>query len=305
MKNQSKLDLVVVGSLALDTVTTPLATRRDILGGSVSFACAAAAFFARTGMVAVAGQDFPRAAHARLRKFNIDLRGLHKAAGKTFRWSGAYERNMNQRRTISTDLNVFADFSPQLPQSYRQAPFLFLANIAPDLQLQVLSQMRRPKFVAADTMDLWIRTARQPLHKLIARIDLLLVNDAEARLLTGQEQLARAAAKLLKWGPQYVIIKKGEHGSILASPEGLTLLPAYPLEKVQDPTGAGDAFAGGLLGCLAAVKKLTPGTLRQAMAVGTVVASFTVEAFGLNRLAAIKRANLDSRLRDFQRMIRL
>ncbi len=305
MQSSPAVNLVVVGSLALDSIATPAAERRDVPGGSVSYACAAASFFTRSGMVAVAGTDFPEAGLARFRKLGIDLQGLHQVEGQTFRWSGVYEQNMNNRRTLSTDLNVFADFSPELPESYRRSPFLFLANIAPALQLRVLSQIRKPRFVAADTMDLWIRTERDDLMKLISRLDLLLVNDSEARLLTGKEHLVQAARQVLEWGPRYVIVKKGEHGGMLFSRSGAVLVPAYPVEDVRDPTGAGDSFAGGFMGSLAVSGRLTEAAVRRAMAVGTVVASFTVEDFGLDRLAALTRADLDARAAGFLNMIRI
>lgn len=305
MNDNQSVNLAVVGSLALDTVTTPAAMRQDVLGGSVSYACASASFFTRTGMVGVMGTDFPESGVAQFQKFGIDLQGLHKAEGKTFRWSGEYEKNMNNRRTLATELNVFAEFSPELPEAYRQSPFLFLANIAPPLQLQVLAQIRKPRFVAADTMDMWIQTAPEPLRQLISKIDLLLLNDSETRQLTGEEHLVKAAQQVLEWGPSYVIVKKGEHGSMLFSKSGLVLVPAYPVDNVQDPTGAGDAFAGGFMGCLAVAGKLTQAAVRRAMVVGTVTASFAVEAFSLDRLAALTRADFDARVVEFQKMIRL
>lgn len=302
--NSDAVNLVVVGSIGLDSITTPGATRRDILGGSVSYACAAASFFARTGMVGVVGRDFPARYRAAFQKFHIDCRGLQVAAGKTFRWSGVYERNLNNRRTLSTDLNVFADFAPDLPPAYRESPFLFLANIAPDLQFRVLSQMRALKFVAADTMDLWIKIARPALLKIIRQVDMLLINDSEARELTGEEHLVQAARHVLAMGPRYVIVKKGEHGSMLFSKHGLVLVPAYPVDQVQDPTGAGDAFAGGLMGVLARARRITPAAVRRAMVYGAMVASFAVEAFSLERLQAIQRADIEARVRQFLRMIR-
>ncbi len=304
-KTNNPVNLVVVGSLALDTIATPAATRRDVLGGSVSYACAAASFFTRPGMVAVVGTDFPEAGVERFRQLGIDLQGLHQVAGKTFRWSGVYEQDMNVRRTLSTELNVFADFSPELPEAYRRSPFLFLANIAPALQLQVLAQVHKPRFVAADTMDLWIETARDQLRQLISKVDLLLINDSEARHLTGKVHLVQAARQVLEWGPRYVIVKKGEHGSMLFSKSGLVLIAAYPVADVQDPTGAGDSFAGGFMGCLAASGKPTLAAVRRAMAVGTVVASFAVESFGLDRLAELTRADIGARTADFRRMIRI
>lgn len=298
------VNLVVVGSIGLDTIATPSATRRCILGGSVSYACAAASFFARTGMVGVVGRDFPARFRAAFRKFHIDQQGLQSANGKTFRWSGVYERNLNNRCTLSTDLNVFADFAPDLPPAYRESPFLFLANIAPDLQLRVLAQMHALRFVAADTMDLWIETTRSALLKVIRQVDMLLINDSEARELTGEEHLVQAARRVLAMGPRYVIIKKGEHGSLLFSRHGLVLVPAYPVDEVQDPTGAGDAFAGGLMGVLARARRITPLTVRRAMVYGACVASFTVEAFSLEKLQAIRCADIEARVRQFLRMIR-
>lgn len=307
MKSRSGRDavnLVVVGSIGLDTIETPTSTRHDILGGSASYASAAASFFARTGMVGVVGSDFPVRFRTAFRSFHIDQCGLQVAAGKTFRWSGVYECNMNNRRTLSTELNVFADFAPELPPAYRESPFLFLANIAPDLQLRVLAQMRAPRFVAADTMDLWLKTERAALLQVIRRVDLLLLNDSEARELTGEEHLVQAARRVLTFGPRYVVIKKGEHGSLLFSKHGLVLVPAYPVDEVQDPTGAGDSFAGGMMGVLARAPRITPGTVRRAMVYGAMTASFTVEAFSLEKLQAIRRADIEARVRKFMRMIR-
>ena len=298
------VNLVVVGSIGLDTIKTPAATRRNILGGSVSYACASSSFFARTGMVGVVGRDFPARYRAAFRDFHIDRQGLHSADGKTFRWSGVYERNLNNRHTLSTDLNVLADFAPDLPPAYRECPFVFLANIAPELQLRVLSQMNVLRFVAADTMDLWIKIARPALLKVIRQVDMLLINDSEARELTGEENLVQAARRVLALGPRYVIVKKGEHGSMLFSKHGLVLVPAYPVDKVQDPTGAGDAFAGGLMGMLTRAYRITPEAVRRAMVYGTTVASFTVEAFSLEKLQAIRRADIEARVRKFLRMIR-
>ncbi len=303
-RGNNAINLVVVGSVALDTVKTPRIKRRAILGGSVSYACAAASFFARTGMVGVVGRDFPARHRATFRALRIDQQGLETANGKTFRWSGVYERNLNNRSTISTDLNVFADFMPALPPAYRACPFLFLANIAPELQLRVLAQMHAPRFVAADTMDLWIKTARSTLLKVIRKVDMLIINDSEARELTGAEHLVQAARHVLALGPRYVIVKKGEHGSMLFSKHGLVMVPAYPVDEVHDPTGAGDAFAGGLMGMLSCARKITPLMVRRAMVYGAMVASFTVEAFSLEKLQAIRRADIEARVRNFLAMIR-
>ena len=296
--------IVIVGSLAFDDIQTPRASRKNALGGSATFGCAAASFFSKCGMVAVAGTDFSRPSLNKLKKFGIDLQGLHIADGKTFHWSGIYEEDFNNRRTICTKLNVFQSFMPELPKTYRQSPFLFLANIAPELQLHVLGQAGKAKFVMADTMDLWINTARPPLLKLLKKVDLLLLNDSEARHLAGERHLINAARKLLKLGPRYVIIKKGEHGSMLVSGDGILLLPAYPLDSVVDPTGAGDSFAGGLIGFLATQKNISESALQQAMIYGTVTASFAVESFSIDKLAAITRQNLNKRLVEFMKMIR-
>lgn len=303
--NDSKIKLTVVGSIALDTVATCAAKRSDVLGGSVSYACAAASFFKRPGMVGVIGSDFPDEHVELLSRFGIDLAGLQRAAGKTFRWSGVYERDMNVRRTISTELNVFDGFSPRLPDTYRESPFLFLANIAPELQLDVLGQLRSPRFTAVDTMNLWIKTARDSLMKVISKADLLLLNDSEARELTEEDRLPKAAARLLRQGPRYVVIKKGEHGGMLFSDKTIFLVPAYPVSELCDPTGAGDAFAGGMMGMLADARKITDTAVRRAMLAGTVTASFAVESFGLDRLAAVGRSDIDTRISELLHMIRV
>lgn len=311
----SKPEIVIVGSLAFDDIATPFAARKNALGGSVSFACAAASFFSRCGMVAVAGADFSRASLNKLKRFGIDLSGLQIAKGKTFRWSGVYEKDFNNRRTLSTKLNVFESFRPELPAKYRRSPFLFLANIAPALQAHVMEQVDAPRFVMVDTMDLWINTARADLLKLIKKVDLLLLNDSEARHLSGAHHLVTAARRLLKLGPRYLVIKKGEHGSMLISKDNIFLLPAFPLDNVIDPTGAGDAFAGGFIGYLAARKNLFDSTmrtagpqalsaLRQAMIYGTITASFAVEAFSIDRLSALTPRDVNMRAAEFLRMVK-
>jgi sugar/nucleoside kinase (ribokinase family) len=305
MPRPAPVQLVIVGSVGLDTIATPAARRADVLGGSASYACAAASFFTRTGMVGVVGTDFGADYLDIYRGFGFDLEGLQVREGRTFRWSGVYEDNMDNRRTLSTELNVFAEFSPELPAHYRRAPFLFLANIAPALQLRVLDQIRRPRFVAADTMDLWINIALPELKKVIRRIDLLTLNESEARHLTGERALIKAARKLLGWGPKYILIKKGEHGAVLFSKRGTFLMPAYPLEEVHDPTGAGDTFAGGFMGHLAAGGKVNESAIRRAMLFGSVVASFNVEAFSLDRLRKLKQRDIARRVQAFEAMLRI
>lgn len=303
---QSNPRLVVVGSIGLDTIETPRARREEILGGSAVYACAAASFFTRVGMVGVVGTDFPLRHRRLFERFGIDLRGLQTVEGRTFRWSGVYEEDFNSRRTLKTELNVFADFEPRLPPAYRRAPFLFLANIAPALQLHILDQMeRRPRLVLADTMDLWIHMARTDLHRLIARVDVLTLNDSEARHLTGRHSLVAAAHAILRLGPRAVLVKKGEHGCLLFTPHGIRVLPAFPLEEVYDPTGAGDAFAGGLSGWLASRPRYSLPDVRAAMVHGSVIASFGVEAFGLDRLRRLTRPQIEARVREFRAMCRV
>lgn len=297
--------LVVVGSIGIDTIETPHEKQLDILGGSASYACAASSFFCRTGMVGVVGSDFPDVHRQSWRAMDIDLDGLQTVAGETFRWHGVYEAHMDNRSTISTELGVFADFSPILPEVYRDAPYLFLGNIEPALQLRVLEQMHHPKFVLVDTMDLWINIARESLLRVIGKVTMLTLNESEARLLTGDHTLLAAAKQLLKMGPEYVLIKKGESGSMLFTQTQIFMLHAYPLEHFKDPTGAGDTFAGGFIGKLAELDECTPSAIRRAMAYGSVVASFGVEEFSLRRLAHIDMKDIEQRYAAFVEMSRI
>ena len=299
------IQLTIVGSIGIDTIETPQEKRADILGGSVSYACAAASFFTQSGMVGVVGTDFPQHFRDIWTRMNIDLSGLQTLEGQTFRWSGVYEENMDHRRTLSTELNVFEDFTPELPQPYRDAPYLFLGNIHPALQLHVLDQVNSPKFVLIDTMDLWINIAKESLSEVISRCDMLTLNESEAQLFTGEQQLLKAAKALLKLGPTYVLIKKGGNGSMLYSREGLFLLHAYPLDTLTDPTGAGDSFAGGLMGALAASGKTDLPSIREAMLYGSVVASFGVEAFSLDRFETLDRDQVEARVDAFKSMCRV
>lgn len=304
-KRPASCDVVIVGSVGIDTIETPREKRESILGGSASYACAAASFFVKTGMVGIVGTDFPRRFIKQYHGFGIDTEGLQVKDGLTFRWSGVYEQNMDHRRTLSTDLNVFATFSPELPASYRGAPYLFLANISPELQLHVLDQVKKPKFVLLDTMDLWINVALDNLKKVIGKVTMLTLNEHEARHLTGEHGLIRAARALLKLGPKYICIKKGEHGSILFSKNSIALMPAFPLEDVQDPTGAGDTFAGGFIGALARSGRTSEAAIRKAMTYGSVVASFGVEKFSLDRLAKLTPREIEQRAAQFRTMGRI
>ncbi|MCF7848689.1 MAG: bifunctional hydroxymethylpyrimidine kinase/phosphomethylpyrimidine kinase [Kiritimatiellales bacterium] len=300
-----KVDLTIVGSIGIDTIATPTARREEILGGSVSYACAAASFFTQTGMVGVVGTDFPAAFRQVWENMNIDLEGLQVEEGKTFRWSGVYEENMDNRTTLSTDLNVFENFSPELPDDYRDAPYLFLGNIHPALQLHVLEQVRNPKFILIDTMDLWINIDKEDLAKVIGKCHMLTLNESEARLFTGEQTLGKAAKQLLAMGPEYVLIKKGGNGSMLFTRHNVFLLHAYPLDSFEDPTGAGDTFAGGLMGALAASGRCDEDAIREAMLYGTITASFGVEEFSLDRLQRLSREEIEQRTAEFKEMCRI
>ncbi len=292
------MSVLVVGSTALDSIKTPQAENLRLLGGSASHASVAASFFAPVELVGIVGDDFPNRYVQLYKRHGIGLDALQRAPGKTFHWAGEYEVNMNNRRTLKTELGVFETFSPNLPDALRKTPYVLLANIAPTLQHHVLDQVARPKFVVADTMDLWLNIALAALLKLLRRIDAFVLNDSEARLLTKEDNLLIAVRKIHRLGPKYVIVKKGEHGSLVSSPAGLFLAPAFPLRKVVDPTGAGDSFVGGLLGYLASQKGSVEGHLRRAVVYGSAVASFCCEGFGLSRTTQIDRAAIDERVKQ-------
>jgi sugar/nucleoside kinase (ribokinase family) len=298
------MSVLIVGSTALDSIKTPTAHNPRLLGGSASHAAVAASFFAPVRLVGVVGEDFPKAYLRLYRKHKIDLEGLQIAPGKTFHWSGEYEVNMNNRRTLATELGVFETFTPHLPSSYRDSPFVLLANIAPALQHHVLDQMRRPKLVVADTMDLWLNIALPELLKLLPRVDGFVLNESEARQLTQEDNLLRAAKKIHRLGPKFVIIKKGEHGAMLSSRAGLFLSPAFPLEKVVDPTGAGDSFVGGMMGYLSSAKGPIDSNLRKAMIYGSIVASYCCEGFGVMATNRATRGGIEKRRRTLEELIR-
>jgi sugar/nucleoside kinase (ribokinase family) len=289
----------VVGSVALDDVETPGGSAKDVLGGACSYFSVGASFFAPVNLVGVVGKDFPEADRRFLVERGINIEGLEETDGDTFRWSGRYHENMNIRDTLDLKLNVFESFQPKLPASYRGSEFVFLANIQPTLQADVLSQLIKPEYVGADTMDHWINSAPKELMALLAQVDLLSINDSEACLLAGESNVVRAARKILGMGPRHLIVKRGEYGALQFSENEIFAVPAFPLEHVVDPTGAGDSFAGGLFGSLAADGEVTSRSLRRAIVNGTVVASFTVEDFGLNRLRTLERQDVDARYRQF------
>ena len=292
------MSVLIVGSTALDSIKTPNAENPRLLGGSASHAAVAASFFAPVKMVGVVGEDFPKKYVALYKKHRIDLTGLQVQPGKTFHWSGEYEVNMNNRRTLLTELGVFEKFTPHLPNAYKQSAFVLLANIAPALQHHVLDQMTKPKFIVADTMDLWLNIAMDDLQRLIKRVDGFVLNDSEAHQLTKEDNVFAAMKKIHKLGPKYVIIKKGSHGSILSSPKGFFICPAYPLHKVVDPTGAGDSFVGGMMGYLSTAKGGIDSSIRRAMIYGSVTASFCCEGFGLNRTTKATRATIEKRVQE-------
>jgi sugar/nucleoside kinase (ribokinase family) len=296
------MSLLITGSVALDSVKTPLQEHRDLLGGSASYASVAASFFEPVQMVAIVGTDFPEKYLALYRKHGIDLDGLQIVEGKTFRWSGEYEWDLNKRRTLSVELNVFETFQPRLPESYKLTPHVFLANISPQLQMHVLGQVVAPKFIVADTMDLWIETQRDALTDLLRKIDCLVLNESEARELTKQTSLIKAGRLLLKMGPKYVVIKKGEHGSLLFGNDFFFSAPAYPLEDIHDPTGAGDCFAGAFTGYLTRANRIDHESLRKAVIYGSVVASYCVEDFSLTRLQSLTEAEINERYGLFKSM---
>jgi len=297
------MSLVVVGSIALDTVKTPVEEHADLVGGSASYAALGASFFSPVKLVGIVGDDFPESEFEFWKSRKIDIDGVQRVHGKTFRWSGEYAWDLNTRETRSVALNVFEHFKPALPDAYRQSDFVLLANIAPSLQAHVLDQMEKPRFVVADTMDLWIETTRKDLDALLPRVDLLILNDSEARQITKETSLIKAGRSIRKMGPRYVAIKKGEHGALLFGDNEFFSCGAYPLEDIHDPTGAGDTFAGGMAGYLAGTVKTVQFTdLRKAIIYGSVLASFTVEAFSLDRLRNLTMDEIKERYETFKLM---
>jgi sugar/nucleoside kinase (ribokinase family) len=288
--------------VAYDTVETPFGTAERVLGGSASFFSVAASFFSPINLVGVVGDDFGDAQLAAFKGRNIDLEGLERVPGETFHWKGKYSYDLNARDTIATDLNVFEHFKPKIPAGYRSSEYVFLGNIDPTLQREVLEQVDRPRFVACDTMNFWISGQLEALKKTLERVQILLINDAEARQLSGEWNIVKAARAIHKMGPRTLIIKKGEHGVLMFSDEGSFAAPAYPLEDVFDPTGAGDTFAGGVVGYLASTGGMGEEALRRAVIMGSTLASFTVEAFSLDRLLRLTRPEIDERFRLFKRL---
>jgi sugar/nucleoside kinase (ribokinase family) len=298
------MSILVVGSVAYDTVETPFGKAERVLGGSASFFSVAASFFVPVRLVAVIGDDFGEEQLAAFRDRPIDVEGLERMEGKTFHWGGKYSLDLNSRDTLFTDLNVFELFKPKIPASYRSSEAVFLGNIDPVLQRQVLEQVEKPKLVACDTMNFWIDGKPDELRDTLRQVQILLINDAETRELSGEWNLVKAARAVRKMGPQTLVVKKGEHGVLMFTEEGCFSAPAYPLENVFDPTGAGDTFAGGFLGYLASTGEQGDAALRRAIVVGSTLASFCCEAFSLDRLLTLTRKEIDERYRQFQDLTR-
>jgi sugar/nucleoside kinase (ribokinase family) len=299
------LSILVVGSVALDSIQTPFGQVDEALGGSATYFSAAARLYDQVNLVAVVGTDFPQQHIDFFHRKGVDTSGLQIADGKTFRWSGRYGYDLNTAETLDTQLNVFGAFRPELPESYRDSEYVFLANIDPVLQLQVLSQVRRPKLTALDTMNYWINYRKEELTRAISAVDIVLINEAEARQYANTFSLMRAARKILSQGPKALVVKKGEYGAVMFA-NGNSLIssyffaPAYPLEKINDPTGAGDSFAGGFIGYLARQRSMEPDDIRRAIVHGSVVASYTVEDFGVSRLDRLTTADVDQRYQEFK-----
>jgi sugar/nucleoside kinase (ribokinase family) len=298
------MSVLVVGSVALDDIESPAGSVNGVLGGAASHFAVAASYFTAVGVVGVVGRDFPREHLDFLASRAVDISGIYTADGPTFRWGGRYLESLNQRETLFTELGVFEGFEPELSPSHRESPFVFLANIHPALQLGVLEQANGAKFSAMDTMNFWIEGTPEELARTLAGVDALVINDEEAVLLTGESNLVRAAAEIRVRGPRIVIVKRGEHGALLFDDEGIFAAPAFPLEEVQDPTGAGDSFAGGFMGAIARDGDLGPEALRRAVIYGSVMASFCVERFSLDRFRSLEAGEVDGRFQAFRSLTR-
>jgi len=294
--------LLVVGSVALDTVKTPFGEVSEVLGGSATYFSTAASYFTSVDLIAVVGEDFPAQHIAFLKSRSIDVTGLERRPGATFRWKGEYTHQLNEAHTLDTKLNVFETFRPKIPEAYRSPDLLFLGNIDPELQLDVLQKLPRPPLVACDTMNFWINGKREALWRVLEQVDILIINDGEARALGEDTNLVKVAQKVLARGPKHLIVKRGEYGVLMFNAKQMFGAPAFPLEDVRDPTGAGDTFAGGFLGYLAATGNRSGEAFKQAIIFGSVMASFTVEAFSLDRLRILDYKEVQERFRAFKRL---
>jgi sugar/nucleoside kinase (ribokinase family) len=292
-----------VGSVAFDALESPYGKVERTVGGAATYFAVAASFFAPVSLVGIVGDDFTQEDEKIFHGRHIDTDGLERAAGKTFFWAGRYSQNLNERVTLETELNVFAEFKPRLPEKYRASKYVFLANIAPDLQRDVLHQVKkRPKLAALDTMNYWIERSNAELRETLKHVDILMINDSETRELSNEHNLLRAAKHIFKMGPSTLVVKRGEHGAMMVDKRGVFCVPAFPLEEPHDPTGAGDSFAGGFMGYLAGCGDKSDASLRRAMVYGSVLGSFTVEKFGLDRLRHLKRSEIHARARHFAKL---
>jgi sugar/nucleoside kinase (ribokinase family) len=297
------MSVLVVGSVALDSVETPFGKADDVLGGSAIFFSASASHLTKVSVVGVIGSDYPIDKLEPLKKRGVDFSGLEKAHGSSFRWRGRYRHDLNSAETLETHLGVFSHFSPKIPEKLRSSPYLFLGNIDPRLQLDVLNQVAKPKLIACDTMNFWIQSRRLELLELLGHVDIVTLNDSEARQLTERANLVQAAQWIMARGPRHVIIKKGEHGAFMFTEKSIFFAPAFPLENVFDPTGAGDAFAGGFFGYLAKTGDLSDANMRRAVIYGSVMGSFAVEKFSIERLMTVSQAEIDQRMREMRRLV--
>ncbi len=297
------MSLLVVGSVAFDSLESPYGKVDRVVGGAATYFAVAASFFTRVSIVAIVGDDFTEKDEAIFRGRHIDTEGLERAAGKTFFWAGRYSENLNERVTLATELNVFAEFKPRLPVKYRGSKYVFLANIAPDLQRSVLHQVKgKPRLAALDTMNYWIERTNAELRETLRHVDILMINDSETRELSNEHNLLRAAKHIFKMGPSTLVVKRGEYGAMMVDKNGVFSVPAFPLEEPHDPTGAGDSFAGGFMGYLAGSGQKSDAALRRAMVYGSVMGSFAVEKFGLERLRTLKRGDIHARARHFLKL---
>lgn len=297
------MSLLVVGSVAYDALESPYGKVDRTLGGAATYFSVAASFFTHVDLVAIVGDDFSKKDEAIFRNRSIDIEGLERAAGKCFFWAGRYSENLNERVTLATELNVFADFKPRLPEKFRRDKYVFLANIAPDLQRDVLHQVNgTPKLAAMDTMNYWIERTNDELRETLKHVDILMINDSETRQLSNEHNLLRAAKLIFKMGPSALVVKRGEYGAMLVDKHGVFCVPAFPLEEPHDPTGAGDSFAGGFMGYIAGSGSTSDASLRRAMVYGSVLGSFAVEQFGLDRLLRLKKAEIHARARHFAKL---
>ena len=294
------MSIVVVGTVAFDTVETPFGRGENVLGGSATYLSTSASFFTDVSLVAVVGEDFP-AEHVKfLQSRDINTDGLQRIPGKTFHWTGKYGYDLNEAQTLDTQLNVLMEFKPDLPESYRAAEYLFLANIDPDLQMEVLEQMHKPKLVACDTMNFWISSKPEALRRVLQRVDIVVINEGEARQFTGEPNLVKAARQIISLGCKRLVVKRGEYGVLMFTADTVFAAPAYPLEDVFDPTGAGDTFAGGFMGYLANTGDLSEDGIRQAIVFGSVMASFNVEDFSLDRMKRLDYKEIEARYKSFK-----